>query len=58
MLPSVCLKLFLVNIRVGGRDIWRVRGRRKVHIHGRVGRNLRERDNLEGLDVDGRVILR
>ena len=31
MWPSVCIKLFLVNIRVGGRGIWHARERRRVH---------------------------
>jgi hypothetical protein len=31
MWSFVCIKLFLVNIRVGGRGIWHLRGRRKVH---------------------------
>jgi len=39
-----------------GEGIWRVCGRETVHTEFWWG-NLRERENLEGLGVDGRIIL-
>jgi hypothetical protein len=37
--------------------MWHVRGRREVHT-GYLGRNLKERDGLEDLGIDGRIILK